>query len=106
MAEDYSPSVAGSSMAADQLAMVGGMTTPSPYEGLNDKQVTTLRFMEQMTGMRVVPGPPPSGSPVARLVELTDALQAGRITPEACHEGIKAIMIEGLTPAELAELNL
>ena len=82
------------------------MTTADPYEGLNEKQVTTLRFMEQMTGMRVVPGPPPPGSPLARLTELTEARQAGRITPEACREGIQAIMIEGLTPEELAELNL
>jgi hypothetical protein len=36
----------------------------------------------------------------------TDALQADQITPEACHEGIEAIMIKGSTPAELAELNL
>ncbi|MEV4350833.1 hypothetical protein AB0J83_40770 [Actinoplanes sp. NPDC049596] len=82
------------------------MTTPGPYEGLNEKQLTTLRFMERMTGMQVVAGPPPPGSPVARIVELTEALQAGHITPEAYHEGMKAVMIEGLTPDELAELNL
>jgi hypothetical protein len=85
--------------------MVGAMTTENPYEGLNEKQVTTVRFMEQMNGWRLVPGPPPPGSPLARMNELTEARQAGEITPEAYQEGIKAIMIEGLTPEELAELN-
>lgn len=81
------------------------MATESLHDGLNEKQVTTLRFVEQMAGLRVVSGPPRPGSPLARIVELADAQQAGRIEPEVCRESVRAILIEGLTQAELEDLN-
>jgi len=66
---------------------------------LTPAQRETLAFVEQMTGWTISTDPPPAGSPLARMIALSDARDAGRITAEECVAAQRRIQQASLAEA-------